>query len=71
MELGIYLHTPPRLWCDNIEATYLTVNPLFHGRTKHVEVDFYFVIEQVARRAMEVRIISSGDHKATLKGAIH
>jgi hypothetical protein len=52
-ELGVYLHKP-RLWRDNIGATYLTTNPVFNGRTKHVEVDFHFVREQVARKAMEV-----------------
>jgi hypothetical protein len=63
-ELGVYLHRPPRLWCDNIGATYLTANPIFNGRTKHVEVDFHFVREQVAHKALEVRIISSKDQLA-------
>lgn len=63
-ELGIFQHKPPRLWCDNLGATYLTTNPMFHARTKHIEVDFHFVREQVARKAMEVRFISSKDQIA-------
>jgi hypothetical protein len=42
----------------------MTVNHRFHGRTKHIEIDFHFVREQVARRQLEVRFISSADQVA-------
>jgi hypothetical protein len=58
-ELGVFQPRAPVLWCDNIGAIYLTANPVFHGRTKHVEVDFYFVRERVIEKALDVRIISS------------
>jgi hypothetical protein len=35
-ELGISLKRAPCLWCDDIGATYLTINPAFHGRMKHI-----------------------------------
>jgi hypothetical protein len=34
-----------RIWCDNIGATYLTTNQIFHNCTKHVKIDFYFMKE--------------------------
>ena len=47
-ELCFFLPRPPVLWCDNIEATYLTANPAFHARTKHIEIDIHFVCDRVA-----------------------
>jgi hypothetical protein len=37
---------------------------MFHALTKHIEIDFHFVREQVARKKLEVRFISSGDQLA-------
>jgi histone deacetylase 1/2 len=52
------------LWCDNLGATYLSVNPIFHARTKHVEVDYHFVRDRVAKKDIEVQFISSKDQLA-------
>jgi histone deacetylase 1/2 len=47
-ELRISQPRAPVLWCDNLGATYLAANPVFHARTKHIKVDFHFVREKVA-----------------------
>ena len=47
-ELGISQSQSPILWCDNIGATYLSANPVFHARAKHIEVDYHFVRECVS-----------------------
>jgi histone deacetylase 1/2 len=63
-ELNVTQPRPPVLWCDNLGATYLTANPVFHARTKHIEVDFHFVRVKVALGALEVRFVSSADQIA-------
>jgi hypothetical protein len=63
-ELGITHSTPPTLWCDNIGATYMSVNPVFHTRTKHVEIDFHFVRDRVADKSLVVRFVPTSDQIA-------
>jgi histone deacetylase 1/2 len=57
---------PPmaQLWCDNMGATYLSANPIFHARTKHIEVDYHFVRERVARKLLDIKFIPTGDQVA-------
>jgi len=63
-ELGVRQSKVPILWCDNIGATYLSATPVFHARTKHIEVDFHFVRERVAQKKLDIRIISTHDQIA-------
>jgi histone deacetylase 1/2 len=63
-ELGLKLRQPSCLWCDNLGATYLSANPVFHARAKHIEIDFHFVRERVAKRQLQVRFIASSDQVA-------
>ncbi|KAK1618915.1 hypothetical protein QYE76_024432 [Lolium multiflorum] len=65
-ELRIPQARAPVLWCDNIGATYLSSNPVFHARTKHIEVDYHFVRERVARKLLQIRFISSKDQLADI-----
>jgi len=60
-ELGLPPQHNPTLWCDNIGATYLTSNPKFHARTKHIEIDFHFVRDKVCNKELAVKFISSQD----------
>lgn len=63
-ELQVLVCTPPVLWCDNLGATYLTINPIFHGRTKHIEIDYHFICERVQRGQLIVRFVCSKDQIA-------
>ncbi|KAM0001405.1 putative RNA-directed DNA polymerase [Helianthus debilis subsp. tardiflorus] len=65
-ELGILTNSTPTLWCDNLGATYLSANPVFKARTKHVEVDFHFVREKVAQGKLKVQFINTNDQIADI-----
>ncbi|KAK2979557.1 hypothetical protein RJ640_027421 [Escallonia rubra] len=65
-ELGFCSSQPPTLWCDNVGSVYLTLNPVFHARTKHIEIDYHFVRERVAKGALKVHFISSIDQPADI-----
>jgi len=63
-DLQISSASAPIIWCDNLGATYLSANPVFHARTKHVEVDYHFVRDRVAKKEIHIRFIFSQDQHA-------
>jgi hypothetical protein len=65
-DLHIFLPSSPTLWCDNTSAISLASNPVFHARTKHVEVDYHFVRERVVRGDLKVHFIPTVDQLADL-----
>lgn len=65
-ELSVFLQKPPILWCDNLGVTYLSVNPVLHSCTKHVDIDVHFVHDLVANRSLTVSFFSSTDQLADI-----
>uniref|UniRef100_A0A2N9HP43 Uncharacterized protein n=1 Tax=Fagus sylvatica TaxID=28930 RepID=A0A2N9HP43_FAGSY len=65
-DLGIFLATPPIIWCDNLSALDLASNPVFHARTKHVEVDYHFIREKVVNKDIQFHHISIDDQLADI-----
>lgn len=44
----------------------MTINPVFHSRTKYVKVDYHFVYEQVALGSLVTQFVSSKNQVADI-----
>ena len=51
-------HTTPLVLCDNSSAVQLAHNPVFHPRTKHMELDVFFVREKVLAKQLVGRFLT-------------
>ncbi|GJU76430.1 ribonuclease H-like domain-containing protein [Tanacetum coccineum] len=54
-ELHSPLSTATLVYCDNVVAVYMSVNPVQHQRTKHIKIDIHFVRDMVT--ASQVRVL--------------
>ena len=64
LELGVHLQQQPVIYCDNVGATNLCSNPVFHSRMKHVALDYHFIREQVQNGLLRVSHVSASDQLA-------
>ena len=55
------MQLPPTLFSDNLGATYLSANPVFHSRMKHLAIDYHFVRDLVQSSDLRVVHLSTCD----------
>ncbi|XP_026399431.1 uncharacterized protein LOC113295295 [Papaver somniferum] len=65
-DLHIQLDNPTLLLCDNTSALSLATNPVFHARTKHIEIQYHTVRELVEEGFLQLQHIASEDQVAEL-----
>ena len=61
LELLVPLQLPLTLFLDNLGATYLSANPVFHSRLKHLAIDYHFVRDMVQSFKLRVVHVSASN----------
>lgn len=54
-------HFIPTLWCDDLSASALASNHVYHARTKHIELDIHFVRDKVLEGKLSIQYVPSSD----------
>ncbi|KAL4195339.1 hypothetical protein AMTRI_Chr05g64150 [Amborella trichopoda] len=52
---------PTTIYCDNMSIIAMTKNPIFHNRTKHIELCHHFITDLVEKGEIELKFISTND----------
>ncbi len=54
------------IYCDNISTILLANNPIYHARTKHIEVHYHFIKEKVLAKEIDLIHVNIEDKVANI-----
>jgi len=69
-DLQVPFEQPSLLCCDNDLARYIATNPVFHERTKHIEINCHIVIEKLKKGLIHLLPISTTEQLAVYTKAL-
>ena len=65
-DLRIPYKEPIQLLCDNKSAIYLAHDPLYHDRVQHVDIDRFYIREQLDSGMIDIKHIRTEDQCANV-----
>lgn len=64
--LGRQLQKPTELMCDSQSAIALSQNPIYHARTKHIEIKHHYIRKLVVEGEVVLRYVAIEDNVADI-----
>jgi hypothetical protein len=61
INFGDKAKTPIMIHCDNLSAIQLVKNPVYHSRSKHIDIKVHFVREIYQQHIIEVTYVSTNE----------
>ena len=55
---------PVVIHCDNQSCIKISENPMFHDRSKHMEMRYHYLHDMVQRRAISLRYVPTDEQTA-------
>jgi hypothetical protein len=66
VDLGLHVDRQVVIYCDNLSSIQLVRNPVFHARTKHIEVHYHFIREKVLAGEIDLTYVSTDNQVADI-----
>ena len=64
--LGVQVNTTSTIKCDNQSCMAIAKNPVFHARTKHIEIQYHYVRELIEDEVVELEYCPTQENCADI-----
>lgn len=65
-ELNVEIKKPVKVFCDSKTTIQLAVNPVYHERTKHIEINCHFIRERLEQGLIENNYVPTQQQPADI-----